>query len=82
MSSQLATHDLIECSCRQAIDQHVCQYRPPSVDDNAEAWAEIFRQSIAGMGSTVMVLAPWDHPVVLTRCDPRSLFRDPRAGSS
>ena len=36
-----------------AIDQHECQYAPPSIDDNSAAWAEIFQQAIKEMGNVV-----------------------------
>ena len=50
-----------------AIDQHECQYSPPSVDDNSAAWAQTFQQAIAKMGNVVMVLNPWHDPLVLSR---------------
>ena len=36
-----------------AIDQHECQYAPPSIDDNSAAWAQIFQHAIKGMGNVV-----------------------------
>jgi hypothetical protein len=41
-----------------AIDQHECQYAPPSIDDNSVAWAAIFQAAIGKMGNVVMVLNP------------------------
>jgi tetratricopeptide (TPR) repeat protein len=50
-----------------AIDQHECQYSPPSVDDNSAVWAQTFQEAIGSMGNTVMVLNPWNDPLVLSR---------------
>ena len=50
-----------------AIDQHECQYSPPSIDDNSAAWAQTFEKAIRDMGQVVMVLNPWNDPLVLSR---------------
>ena len=50
-----------------SIDQHECQYSPPSIDDNSAAWANTFQQAIRQMGNVVMVMNPWDGPLVLSR---------------
>ena len=49
-----------------AIDEHQGFYGAKG-DDNSEVWAATFQAAVAQMGHTVMVLAPWDDPVVLTR---------------
>lgn len=50
-----------------SIDQHECQYSPPSIDDNSAAWAKTFEDAIRKMGNVVMVLNPWNEPLVLSR---------------
>ena len=50
-----------------AIDQHECQYSPPAIDDNSAAWAQTFQEAISKMGNVVMVLNPWNEPLVLSR---------------
>ena len=49
-----------------SIDEHQGFYGDKS-EDNSEVWAETFKLAIRKMGTTVMVLAPWSLPVVLTR---------------
>ena len=49
-----------------SIDEHQGFYGDKS-EDNSEVWAETFKLAIQKMGTTVMVLAPWSLPVVLTR---------------
>ena len=51
-----------------SIDEHQGFYGDKG-EDNSEVWAETFKEAVRKMGNTVMVLAPWDQPVVLTRCD-------------
>jgi tetratricopeptide (TPR) repeat protein len=50
-----------------SIDQHECQYSPPSIDDNSAVWANTFQEAIRKMGNVVMVLNPWNDPLVLSR---------------
>ena len=50
-----------------SIDEHQGFYGDKG-DDNSKVWADTFKQAVKKMGNTVMVLAPWDEPVVLTRC--------------
>ena len=49
-----------------SIDEHEGFYGDKG-EDNSEQWASTFKEAVRQMGNTVMVLAPWDHPVVLTR---------------
>jgi hypothetical protein len=49
-----------------SIDEHQGFYGDKG-EDNSAQWANTFKEAVQKMGSTVMVLAPWDHPVVLTR---------------
>ena len=49
-----------------SIDEHQGFYGDKG-ENNSEVWADTFKHAVAKMGSTVMVLAPWDQPVVLTR---------------
>ena len=49
-----------------SIDEHQGFYGDKG-EDNSEQWASTFKEAVRQMGNTVMVLAPWDHPVVLTR---------------
>ena len=56
------------CFWLQVIDQHKCQYTPPSIDDNTAAWAEIFQVAVGKMGNVVMVLNPVRGPSTRTLC--------------
>ena len=56
-----------------SIDEHQGFYGDKG-EDNSEVWAETFKEAVKKMGNTVMVLAPWDQPVVLTRCDSQAHF--------
>ena len=49
-----------------SIDEHQGFYGDKG-EDNSEQWANTFKEAVQKMGNTVMVLAPWDDPVVLTR---------------
>jgi len=49
-----------------SIDEHQGFYGDKG-EDNSEQWANTFKNAVQKMGNTVMVLAPWDNPVVLTR---------------
>ena len=49
-----------------SIDEHQGFYGEKG-EDNSEQWASTFKEAVRKMGNTVMVLAPWDQPVVLTR---------------
>ena len=49
-----------------SIDEHQGFYGDKG-EDNSEQWANTFKEAVQKMGNTVMVLAPWDRPVVLTR---------------
>ena len=49
-----------------SIDEHQGFYGDKG-EHNSEQWASTFKEAVRQMGNTVMVLAPWDHPVVLTR---------------
>ena len=49
-----------------SIDEHQGFYGDKG-EDNSEQWANTFKEAVQKMGNTVMVLAPWDNPVVLTR---------------
>ena len=57
-------------SCHDALDAFELRIAVGSGEkgeDNSEQWASTFKEAVRQMGTTVMVLAPWDHPVVLTR---------------
>ena len=43
------------------VNQHVSHIVPP------EWWSTTFQSAISAIGNTVMMLSPWDQPVVLTR---------------
>ena len=49
-----------------SIDEHQGFYGDKG-EHNSAQWATTFKDAVEKMGNTVMVLAPWDHPVVLTR---------------
>ena len=49
-----------------SIDEHQGFYGDKG-EDNSEVWANTFKEAVQKMGNTVMVLAPWADPVVLTR---------------
>ena len=49
-----------------SIDEHQGFYGDKG-EDNSEQWATTFKEAVQKMGNTVMVLAPWSQPVVLTR---------------
>ena len=49
-----------------SIDEHQGFYGDKG-EDNSQQWANTFKEAVQKMGNTVMVLAPWDNPVVLTR---------------
>ena len=60
-----------------SIDEHQGFYGEKG-EDNSEQWANTFKEAVQKMGNTVMVLAPWDDPVVLTRmwCLVRGIHAD------
>ena len=54
---------LMICWC--VVFRHVCQYVPSS--DGSHMWASKFNETIRAAGNTLMVLSPWNCPLVLTR---------------
>ena len=51
-----------------AIDQHECQYPDPAKPKkSSEWWSSKFVQAIGSIGSTVMMMSPWDAPTPLRR---------------
>ena len=60
-----------------SIDEHQGFYGAKG-EDNSQQWANTFKEAVQKMGNTVMVLAPWDDPVVLTRmwCLVRGIHAD------
>ena len=51
-----------------AIDQYECQYPDPAKPKkSSEWWSSTFLQAIGSIGSTVMMMSPWDAPTPLRR---------------